>query len=166
MLSQHDASHRGRGSLAVFTLVSAWSCDSCAVLSGVWLFETPWTVARQAPLSMGFPWQEYRSGLPCPPPGDLPDPGIKPSFDCLQCMRCRFFTAEPPGFTISLERGAKFLLSWKQNSSFQSYLILCKETKNWNYFTIMYYERSKHWQIQLNYSVLTSRHVAIEGPRG
>ena len=52
------------------------------------------------------------------------------------------------------------------NSSFQSYLILCKETKNWNYFTVMYYERSKHWQIQLNYSVLTSRHVTIEGPRG
>ena len=67
--------------------------------------------SRQAPLSVGFSRQEYRSGLPCPPPGDLPDPGIKPSFDCLQCMRCRFFTAEPPGFTISLERGAKFLLS-------------------------------------------------------
>ena len=37
-----------------------------------------WTVARQAPLSMGFSRQEYWSGLPCPPPGDLPDPGIKP----------------------------------------------------------------------------------------
>ena len=34
-------------------------------------------VARQAPLSMGFPRQEYWSGLPCPPPGDLPNPGIK-----------------------------------------------------------------------------------------
>ena len=41
------------------------------------LFLTPWTVAHQAPPSMGFPRQEYRSGLPCPPPGDLPDPGIK-----------------------------------------------------------------------------------------
>ena len=38
---------------------------------------TLWTVARQAPLSMGFPRQEYWSGLPCPPPGDLPDPGIE-----------------------------------------------------------------------------------------
>ena len=36
-----------------------------------------WTVAWQAPLSMGFYRQEYWSGLPCPPPGDLPDPGIK-----------------------------------------------------------------------------------------
>ena len=39
---------------------------------------TLWTIAHQAPLSMGFPRQEYWSGLPCPPPGDLPNPGIKP----------------------------------------------------------------------------------------
>ena len=39
--------------------------------------ETPWTVARQSPLSMGFSRQEFRGGLPCPPAGDLPDPGIK-----------------------------------------------------------------------------------------
>ena len=38
---------------------------------------TPWTVARQAPLSMGFSKQEYQSGLPFPSPGDLPDPGIQ-----------------------------------------------------------------------------------------
>ena len=46
--------------------------------SPVWLFVTLWTVARQAPLSMGFCSQEYWSGLPCPPPGDLPGPGIEP----------------------------------------------------------------------------------------
>ena len=45
--------------------------------SCVRLFATPWTVTHQAPLSMGFSRQEYWSGLPCPPPGDLPDPGIK-----------------------------------------------------------------------------------------
>ena len=44
------------------------------VLSCIWLFATPWTIAHQAPLSMGFSRQEYWSGLPCPPPGDLPDP--------------------------------------------------------------------------------------------
>ena len=49
------------------------SCLSC-----VQLFATPWTVACQAPLSMGFSRQEYWSGLPCPLPGDLPNPGIKP----------------------------------------------------------------------------------------
>ena len=45
--------------------------------SCVLLFETPWTVPHLAPLSMGFSGQEYWSGLPCPPPGDLPDPGIE-----------------------------------------------------------------------------------------
>ena len=49
------------------------SCFSC-----VGLFVIPWTVAFQAPLSMGFSRQEYRSGLPFPPPGDLPDPRIEP----------------------------------------------------------------------------------------
>ena len=43
------------------------------------LFATPWAVAHQAPLSMGFSRQEYWSGLPCPPPGDLPNPEIKPT---------------------------------------------------------------------------------------
>ena len=42
------------------------------------LFVTLWTVAHQAPLSMGFSRQEYWSGLPCPPPGGLSDPGIEP----------------------------------------------------------------------------------------
>ena len=45
---------------------------------------TPWTVARQAPLSMRFSRQEYWSGLPFPSPGDLPDPGIKPGYPALQ----------------------------------------------------------------------------------
>ena len=43
------------------------------------LFATPWTVAHQAPLSMGFSRQEYWSGLPFPPPGDFPDTGIEPT---------------------------------------------------------------------------------------
>ena len=47
-------------------------------------FATPWTVARQAPLSMGFPRQEYWSRLPFPSPGDSPRPGIKPVFLALQ----------------------------------------------------------------------------------
>ena len=55
---------------------------------------TPGTVDRQALLSMGFPRQEYRSGLPFPPPGDLPDPGIElVSF----ALAGGFFTAEPRG---------------------------------------------------------------------
>ena len=48
-------------------------------LSRGWLFVTPWSVAYQAPLSMGFSRQEYCSGLPCPPPGDICNPRIKPT---------------------------------------------------------------------------------------
>ena len=48
-------------------------------LSCVQLFAIPWTVAHQTPLSMGFSRQEYCSGLPCPSPGDLPDPGMEPA---------------------------------------------------------------------------------------
>ena len=53
-------------------------------LSHVRLFVTPWTVAPQAPLSMGFSRQEYWSGLPCPPPRYLPSPGIEPRSHTLQ----------------------------------------------------------------------------------
>ena len=55
---------------------------------------TSWTVAGQAPLSMRFPRREYWSGLPFPPPWDLPDPGIEPASPALAG---RFFTTEPPG---------------------------------------------------------------------
>ena len=55
-----------------------WSCVNAQSLSCVRLFATLWTVARQAPLSLGFPRQEYWSGLPFPSPGDLSDPGIEP----------------------------------------------------------------------------------------
>ena len=54
------------------------------LLSRVRLFVTPWTVAHQAPPSMGFIRQEYWSGLPFPSPGDLPNPGIKPRSPTLQ----------------------------------------------------------------------------------
>ena len=59
------------------------SKESCVCMlscfSRVWLFATPRTVARQAPLSMGFSRQEHWNGLPCPPPGHLTNPGIKPA---------------------------------------------------------------------------------------
>ena len=63
-------------------------------LSRVRLFATPWTVALQAPLSMGFSRQEYWSGLPFPSPGDLPNPGIEPGFPALQADA---LSSEPPG---------------------------------------------------------------------
>ena len=63
-------------------------------LSGVRLFVGPWTVAHQAPPSMGSSGQEYWSGLPFPSPGDLPDPGIEPRSPALQADA---LTSEPPG---------------------------------------------------------------------
>ena len=62
--------------------------------SHVQLFATPWTVAHQAPLSMGLSRQEYWSGLPFPSPGDLPDPGIEPRSPALQTDT---LLSEPPG---------------------------------------------------------------------
>ena len=67
------------------------SCFSC-----VWLFEKLWTIAHQANLSMGFLRQEYWSGLPFPPPGDLPNPGIQPMTLTLPTLACEFFTTGKP----------------------------------------------------------------------
>ena len=63
------------------------------LLSRVQFFATPWAVAHQTPLSMGYPRQEYWSGLPFPPPGDLLDRGIKPVSPALVDR----FDTEPPG---------------------------------------------------------------------
>ena len=89
--------------VCVCVCVCVWLCECakslqsyptlCNTMDRIRLFVTQWTVACQAPLSMGFSRQEYFSGLPCPPPGDLPDPGIEPASPTLAG---RFFTTEPP----------------------------------------------------------------------
>ena len=66
----------------------------CYLLSCVWLFVTPWTVASQAPLSMEFWRPEYWSGLSFPSPGDLPNPGIKPGSRAVQADS---LLSGPPG---------------------------------------------------------------------
>ena len=63
----------------------------------------PWTVAHQAPLSMGFSRQEYWSGLPYPPPGDLLKPGIKLVFPAYSALAGGFLTTEPPGKSSRLQ---------------------------------------------------------------
>ena len=68
-------------------------CVCAQSLSCVQLFVTPGTVARQAPPSMGFSRQEYWSGLPRLPPGDLPDPGVElRGRTGVSCTAGRFFT--------------------------------------------------------------------------
>ena len=66
-------------------------------LNPVWLFESPWTVAHQAPLSIGFSRQEDWSGLLFPLPEDLPNPDIEPVSPGSPTLAGRFFTTEPPG---------------------------------------------------------------------
>ena len=70
-------------------------CVCFQSLSCVPLFSTPWTVACQAPLSMGFPREEYCSGLPLSPPGDLPDSEMKPVSPAFPALAVGFFTTEP-----------------------------------------------------------------------
>ena len=75
---------------------------TCAQLPRwVWLFATPWTVARQAPLSIGFLRQEYWSVLPFPSPGDILNPGIEPRSPA---FAGGFFTTEPPGKHLHIHR--------------------------------------------------------------
>ena len=76
-------------------------------------FVTPWTVAHLVPLSTGFFGQGYWSGLPLPPPGDLPDPAIK---TVSPALGDRFFTTERPGNSKKDCRGDKSLEVWKFNS--------------------------------------------------
>ena len=80
-------------------------CACISRFSCVQLFATPWTNAHQAPLSMAFSRQEYWSGLPCPPPGDLPDPGIE---------RTSLVSPAPAGgfFTTSATWEAHASLGW------------------------------------------------------
>ena len=81
-----NLSHSSRKFLHVCTCML--SCFSHVQLS-----VTPWIVACQAPLSMKFSRQEYWSGLPCPPPGDLPEPGIELSSLTSPALAGGFFTA-------------------------------------------------------------------------
>ena len=74
-----------------FKIFLMWKVKS---LSCVGLFATPWTVAYQVPLSMGFSRQEYWSGLPVPSPGKLPDPEVEPRCPALQADA---LPSEPPG---------------------------------------------------------------------
>ena len=93
-----------RNYLVVF-LHAPWTVCMCvhACVCHLQLFATPWTIACQAPLSMEFSRQEYWSGLPFPPPEDLPEAGIKPPSLVSQSLAGRFFTTEQPGDDGSMD---------------------------------------------------------------
>ena len=90
----HSVSLVAYFTMLLFKSTSVFLCCAVPSLRRVQLFATPWTVARQAPLSMGLSRQEYQSGLSCLPPADLPKPGIKPRSPALQADSLPF---QPPG---------------------------------------------------------------------
>ena len=77
-----------------FCYTANWISHVCMLscFCWVWLFAIPWTLACQVPLSMKFSRQEDWSGLPCPPPGHLPDPGIEPTSITSPAVAGGFFT--------------------------------------------------------------------------
>ena len=79
----------------------SWS-SLCQLYSHVWLFATPWTVAHQTPLSLGFYRQEYWSGLPFPSLGDLPNPRIEPMSLASSALQTDSLQCEPLGKPIPL----------------------------------------------------------------
>ena len=88
-----------------FPITFPWLCFQflylCVhVLSDVQLFATPWTVAHQAPFSVELSWKEYCSVLPCSPPGDLSDPGIKLVFPGSPAFQVNSLPAEPLGKSL------------------------------------------------------------------
>ena len=118
---------------AIHLCVCLLSCFSHVRLSA-----TLWTVACQAPLSTGFSRQEYWSGLSCPPPGDLPDPGIKPESLCLLHWQAGSFTtsvtweARHPPLQVLNHAVANIQHPWKEFRVESRNEALCISGKNWH----------------------------------
>ena len=96
--------------LVVYLLLCPHTLPVVCSVSCVWLSAALWTVACQAPLSMGLSRQEYWSGLPFSAPGNLPSPGIEPMSPVSPALAGRFFNTVPPGKPVILLL-KKFLLS-------------------------------------------------------
>ena len=97
--------------VCVYVCVCVCVCV-CSVVQSCQLFATPWIVALQAPLSMGFSRQDYWSGLPSPPPGDFPSPGTEPVSPAVPVLSGRFSTTEPPGKPWNSRVGAAITTLW------------------------------------------------------
>ena len=105
----HESKASGRGWRGVMERGGPgwWLAVPCALLTGfscIRLFATLWTVAHQALLSMGLSRHEYYSGLPCPPPADLSNPGIEPGLLCLLHSQAGSLPPVQPGKAEVLRR--------------------------------------------------------------
>ena len=115
-LSQRSAqapSHGGQACVHVCVCVCACMLSR---FSHVWLCVTPWTVAHQAPLSMGFSRQEYWSGLPCPSLGDLHDPGMEHASLVSPALADGFFTTSAMWEAQACVRGQQLCTSWRHRA--------------------------------------------------
>ena len=107
--------------------ISAWPWSKVKSLSRVLLFVAPWTVAHQAPLSVGFSRREYWSGLPFPSPGELPDPGIEPGSPALLTDA---LPSEPAGKPTALKQlFNKWLVGPQRTASSKNHLLLKQSAK-------------------------------------
>ena len=96
---------------------SIWELCMLSSFSHIQLFATLWTMARQAPLSVRFFRQEYWQGLPCPPPRDLPDPGIEPATLRSPALAGWFFTTSATWeaqdlFILTMHHSIRILVLW------------------------------------------------------
>ena len=87
--------------------------------SSVQFFETPWTIVHQVSLLRGFPRPEHWSGLPCPPPGDLPNPGIEPTSLVSPALSSEFFTTN-----TTWEAQIHVYISWIKNICYDKEYLL------------------------------------------
>ena len=128
--------------VSVSLLLPAWLISSrsglAQSLSRVQLFATPWTAAHQAPLSMVFPRQEYWSGLPFPPPGDLHDPGIEPGFAALQVDSLALGHLGSPWANYMSLILCKVILNYRNEGMTVECLTCRKCSINVNYYLILY----------------------------
>ena len=123
-------------------------CVCLCVLSCVQLSATPWTVAHQAPLSMGFSRQEYRSGLPFLTPGDLPNPGTEPMSLESPALAGRFFyyyhhQGVSGYLKTKVSRKTKIFWIWDFNGSWKEGSRRRKHMYTYGWFMLMH-GRNQH----------------------
>ena len=140
------------------------------MLSCVRLCTTPWTAARQAPLSMGFSRQEYWSGLLCPPPGDFPDPGTEPKSSALQedSLPLSHWGSSSQEYTPSLKiivRDGCRMTRMQRESCFSFFHFppkVQRQKKNSKIGKVIIYMRFCYiWKTKENTNVPTSRRTII-----
>ena len=119
------------------------------VLSCVWLFATPRTVAHQAPLSMEFSRQEYWSGLPFPSPGDCPDPEIKTESPVSPTLAGGFFTTVPPKKRVCVHIPSSgfsvYFKSFYHGFFIPEFLYLVNFLIGWIYCQVMWLSHAESW---------------------